>query len=145
MPYYYDGRSSGYDLGQYACREFARHSHRPTQYVINEGNLVVDERMLNRYYDRHHKYNTVIYNAPGSRMRIEYSRHHYGPYYSGSGESGLLECLRCRRRSRCYGGYCPDCIAVRVVEDRGRDRRSEILTVDERRRFIEYPERRALK
>ncbi|KAH8162353.1 hypothetical protein CIB48_g5893 [Xylaria polymorpha] len=71
MPaYYYDRQQKdGYELAHYLGRDL-RQSHRPTKFIINEGTLVMDERI---FEDRHHtssgsnnKSNTVIYNAPGS-------------------------------------------------------------------------------
>ncbi|KAI8947531.1 hypothetical protein F4801DRAFT_507353 [Xylaria longipes] len=136
MPSYHHDRhhKDGYELAQH-LGSGVRHSHRPTRYIINEGKLVIDERTLE---DRHSsssssssKSNTVIYNAPGSTMYIERRKD----------KSHYPECRGCfRRRERCYDGYCSECISLRL----DKPRRHETITMNDRR-YLEYPERKAIQ
>ncbi|KAJ8119760.1 hypothetical protein ONZ43_g3360 [Nemania bipapillata] len=136
MPsYYYKDRhhsKDGYEIAHHITREL-RHSHRPTQCIINEGKLIIDERSLeDRDRSSSSRSNTVIYNAPGSTMWIEKHR---------DDRSHYLECRGCSRRcSRSYDGYCSDCVTLRFDSPR----RHEIVTVSDRR-LLEYPERRAIQ
>lgn len=97
-----------------------RHSHRPTNYIVNDGHLIVDERST-----KHN--NTVIYNARGSTMWVNpasrhapsapliYETHHHYP-----------SCRGCSERRYLYSdGYCCNCYTVRYYtrEDRRDERR----------------------
>ncbi|KAI3325515.1 hypothetical protein HD806DRAFT_490513 [Xylariaceae sp. AK1471] len=133
-------RKDGYELAQNIGRDL-RHSHRPTRYIINEGKLVIDERSFDNHYrssgssSSSNKPNTIIYNAPGSSMWIEHAKEK--PSYT--------ECRGCfRHRERCYGGYCSECISVRLERDNwNKSRRYETVAVDDRR-YVEYPERKTI-
>ncbi|KAI0427589.1 hypothetical protein F5Y09DRAFT_27799 [Xylaria sp. FL1042] len=135
MPtYYYDRdrhHKDGYELAHNIGRDL-RHSHRPMRYIVNEGKLIIDERSFeDRDRSSSSRSNTVIYNAPGSTMWIE---------NRNKGSSHSVECRGCfRRRDRCYGGYCSECLSKRL----DMPRRHEIITVDDRR-LLDYPERRAI-
>lgn len=135
MPSYYHDRphKDGYELAQ-RIRHDLRYSHRPTQYIINEGKLVVNERTLEcRDRDTNSRPNTIIYNAPGSTMYVEKPRDEKSHHRS--------ECRACFRvRDRCYGGYCSDCLTVRLDTPR----RREVITVHDRR-LLEYPEKRTIQ
>ncbi|KAI1295292.1 hypothetical protein F5Y03DRAFT_399270 [Xylaria venustula] len=132
MPSYYSDR--GYELADRIERSL-RHSHRSTRYIINDGNLVVDED----YLDRHHsdrRSPTLIYNAPESTMWIKSGRS------SSSSSSLRSECRGCySRRERYVGsGYCSDCVSVRFDSPR----RHEIIEISDRRRLLDYPSRRTI-
>ncbi|KAI1195375.1 hypothetical protein F5X97DRAFT_246787 [Nemania serpens] len=135
MPSYSHDRyqKDGYDLAHHIGRDL-RQSHRPTRYIINEGKLVIDERTLE---DRDRSgsgssSNTIIYNAPGATMRIEQHREN---------RSHHSECRGCLRRSeRYYDGYCSECVTRRL----GSSRRHDVVAVHDRR-FLEYPERKAIQ
>ncbi|KAI3339419.1 hypothetical protein F4824DRAFT_455333 [Ustulina deusta] len=132
MPSYYHDHhhKDGYELAHQIGRDL-RHSHRPTRYVINEGKLIIDERSFeDRDRSSSNRSNTVIYNAPGSTMWIE----------KRDNAPRTVECRGCfRRRDRYYGGYCAECISLRLDTPR----RHEVITV-QNRRPLEYPERRAI-
>lgn len=136
MPsYYYNDRrhtKDAYEIAHHITRDL-RHSHRPTQYIINEGKLVIDERSLeDRDRSSSSRSNTVIYNAPGSTMWIEKRR---------DDRSHYSECRGCFRRShRYYDGYCSECVTLRA----DLPRRHKIITASDRR-LLEYPERRAIQ
>lgn len=119
MPSYYDDPRyiDSYGLMQHHLRN----SHRPLRCIVNEGKLIIDERSLEN------RFNTVIYNSPGSTMWIE----HRG------GGTRTVECRGCfRRREHCYGGYCSKCSSLRPDVYR----RSE----SEKLWLLDYPERRAI-
>ncbi|CAJ2509089.1 Uu.00g141150.m01.CDS01 [Anthostomella pinea] len=120
-------------------RKETRHSHYPTRYIVNDGQLFVDEKSL-----RHS--NTVIYNSPGSTMWLTpSSRHHstsaHNPHHHSTSSSAwvatttqpaTMVCLGCHEhRVAYYGSYCRDCTAARLAP------------VPERRQ-LDYPERRAI-
>ncbi|KAI0868574.1 hypothetical protein GGS24DRAFT_206541 [Hypoxylon argillaceum] len=142
MPSYHSDRyyhRDGYDVA-YQIRRDLRHSHRSTQYIINEGKLIVDERSFEDR-DRHHHHssssrsNTVIINTPGSTMWIE-KRRESRPYYA--------ECRGCFRRADHYhhGGYCYDCVTLHLESPRrGGSREIRVRSTSPR---LEYTERRAL-
>ncbi|KAI0520694.1 hypothetical protein F5B22DRAFT_47664 [Xylaria bambusicola] len=125
--YYY---KDGYELAHYIGRDLRR-SHRPLRYIVNEGKLIIDERSLeDRHRSSGNRSNTVIYNSPGSTMWIEHR----------DSESRTVECRGCfRRRERCYGGYCSECVYLRLDAPR----RHEVITLD-KWRLLDYPERRAI-
>ncbi|KAI1171871.1 hypothetical protein F4777DRAFT_30911 [Nemania sp. FL0916] len=131
--YHSHHHKDGYDLAHHLIRDL-RHSHRPTQYIINEGKLTVDAQTFENFnHSSGHKSNTIIYNSPGSELRIDNRRDDRSHYYS--------ECRGCFRRSdRSYGEYCSDCTALRLVDS---PRRHEFVTYDDRR-LLEYPSRRAI-
>ncbi|KAI0148524.1 hypothetical protein GGR57DRAFT_474580 [Xylariaceae sp. FL1272] len=139
MPRRHDGRQEGYELAQY----LDRHCRRPTQYTVNDGKLVIDERVFENYCRDYKgdRCNAVIYNAPGATLWIEYRRQRDEHYYHDSGSADFIVCLRCRRRPRRCGQYCSECVSVRLVKDREKDRCSETIVVDNRR-YVEYPEKR---
>ncbi|OTA55090.1 hypothetical protein K449DRAFT_469069 [Hypoxylon sp. EC38] len=62
MPYYYDNHHwNNHDLTRQLAHRLSRESRytgHPTQYIVNEGRMTVDNKVL-----RHS--NAVIYNAPG--------------------------------------------------------------------------------
>jgi hypothetical protein len=136
MPSYYHDRyrKDGYELAHHIGRDL-RHSHRPTRYIINEGKLVIDERTLDyRDGSNSSRSNTIIYNAPGSTMWVE-KQHRDEKSHQKSG------CRACfRTHDRRYGGYCSDCLTLRLDTPR----RREVITVHDRR-SVEYPERKALQ
>ncbi|KAI0973550.1 hypothetical protein F4678DRAFT_403485 [Xylaria arbuscula] len=138
MPSYHHDR--GYELADRIERSL-RHSHRPPRYIINDGNLIVDERALD-YLDRHssdhhNRPATLIYNSPNSTMWIQSGRSSHG-----SSSSSRSVCRGCyRRRERYHGsGYCSDCASLRSDTPR----RHEIIDFSDRRRLLDYPDRRAI-
>lgn len=123
---------SHYDVAERLVRE-NRHSHRPTRYIVNDGNLILDEKTI-----RHG--NTVIYNSRGSAMWLNPSGRHaappapivYQPYHS-SWAYGVASpsCRGCYERRELHSsGYCRDCHSIRYY-------RSD-------RRLLGTPERRQL-
>ncbi|KAI1276246.1 hypothetical protein F5Y07DRAFT_137965 [Xylaria sp. FL0933] len=146
MPTYYHDRDhhhhhhhkDGYELAHNIGREL-RHSHRPTRYIVNEGKLIIDERSFeDRDRSSSSRSNTVIYNAPGSTMWIENRNNNKG---SSSSFHGGVECRGCfRRRDRCYGGYCYECLSLRL----DRPRSHEVIKYEDRKLLDYYPERKAL-
>ncbi|KAI0534890.1 hypothetical protein GGR58DRAFT_481061 [Xylaria digitata] len=119
--------SDGHELAHHIRRDL-RYSSRPTQYIINRGKLIIDGKSFEDY-DRgsSSKSNTVIYNARGSTMWIENKSH-------------TTECRGCfRHRERLYGGYCSECVTVRL----NTPRRYDVVRVDNHR-LLEHPERRAI-
>ncbi|GAW24036.1 hypothetical protein EKO27_g9310 [Xylaria grammica] len=129
MPHHHDHYyRDGYELALDIKRDL-RHSHRPTRYIVNHGKLIVDDRSFeDRDRSSSSHSNTLIYNAPGSTMWIENKSSH------------SAECRRCyRRRDRLYGGYCSDCVSLRLDTPRHHD-----VVVKDHRRLLELPERRAI-
>ncbi|KAI1742449.1 hypothetical protein F4680DRAFT_412240 [Xylaria scruposa] len=126
---YYDHRHrDGYELAHQLDRDF-RHSHRPTQYLINDGKLVLSERAFKDFQKSSgSNYNTatVIYNSPKSTMYID----------SQKEKSHYPECRSCHRRRGRYNGYCSECY--------DRSRRHETITVGDHR-YLAYPERKMIK
>ncbi|KAI1397976.1 hypothetical protein F4819DRAFT_470269 [Hypoxylon fuscum] len=124
MPYNYDSyhghhHNPNRDLAQRFGRE-SRHSSHPTQYIVNEGKMIVDQRTL-----RHT--NAIIYNAPGSTMRLVPSKpvpkaKHNSFYYPPTSPwwdttTSIHTCRGCLQRRELYsgaGGYCRDCTALRL-------------------------------
>lgn len=144
MAYYHTSHKDytyGDDLVKKIYREVPRYSHHPTQYIVNDGTLIIDDKSL-----RHN--NSVIYNRPGSTMWVQptsthqWSSNSTDPYRYGysTTSSSLHTCRGCYHRRELTGGYCRDCIDAkllkpRVVEVVRHDRR--LLSVPERR-MIEY-------
>lgn len=120
MPHYYDDHHWNHELTRNLAHRLSResrHNGHPTQYIVNEGRMTVDHKVL-----RHS--NAVIYNAPGSSLRLSPSRQtssmrtrstsYYAPESSWS--SSIHTCRGCRERREIYfGGYCHDCNSMRLV------------------------------
>ncbi|KAI1357578.1 hypothetical protein F5Y08DRAFT_324020 [Xylaria arbuscula] len=132
MPSHHHDRyyKDGYELAHHIGRDL-RHSHRPLRYIVNEGKLIIDERSFeDRYQSSNYRSNTIIYNSPGSTMWIEHR----------DGRTRTVECRGCfRLRERCYGGYCSECVSLRLDAPR----RTDVITVD-KRQLLDYPERRTI-
>ncbi|OTB02011.1 hypothetical protein M426DRAFT_323083 [Hypoxylon sp. CI-4A] len=124
MPhYYYDDHKWDRDLSRDLAHRFSRDvrtaSH-PTQYIVNEGKMIVDDQTL-----RHS--NAVIYNAPGSTLRFAPSKptpskkvrfnSHLAPEHSKLATAPpIYTCRGCfERRELYYRGYCHDCTSMRLV------------------------------
>ncbi|KAH8201388.1 hypothetical protein TruAng_004471 [Truncatella angustata] len=132
------GHTYGDDAVKRYYRETPRHSHHPTQYIYNDGRLVIDDKSLRNN-------NSVIYNRPGSTMWVQstaasqYSSSLSDPYRSGGSWGSTLHiCRGCSYRRELTGGYCRSCIDIklspRVVE-----------VVREERRLPSAPSRRMLE
>ncbi|KAI1207597.1 uncharacterized protein F4807DRAFT_433900 [Annulohypoxylon truncatum] len=107
------------NLAQRLSRD-SRHSGHATQYIVNEGRMVVDQKTL-----RHS--NAVIYNAPGSTLRLVPSMRapysstshttHYvpeSPWWTTS--SSIRRCHGCyEHREIYYGNYCHKCTSIQRV------------------------------
>ena len=122
MPYYINNNyyhhrghhsygSSNHELAERFAHE-TRYSHRPTQYIVNNGHLVVDDRSA-RHSD------AVIYNARGSTMWLkptsnDYSPIIYEPHYSYRSRSSCRGCYE--RRGTYSAGYCRDCYNHRYYD-----------------------------
>ncbi|KAI0165225.1 hypothetical protein GGR52DRAFT_575317 [Hypoxylon sp. FL1284] len=68
MAYHYNDRrlSHEHDYNRNLARRFvrdSRHSNHPTQCIVNEGRMIVDDRTFKHS-------NAIIYNAPGSTLRL---------------------------------------------------------------------------
>ncbi|KAI2603738.1 hypothetical protein GGR54DRAFT_455895 [Hypoxylon sp. NC1633] len=139
MAYHYDTRHRTQDLtrdwADRASRD-ARHGGQPMQYIVNAGRMTIDERTLRRT-------STIIYNAPGSSLRITPSakasisatvqrnpnpnpnpHHHHSPaqWWTTAAAAAPVATHTCRgcyeRRELYYGGYCHECAALRAVYPR---------------------------
>jgi hypothetical protein len=146
MPsYYWSGNDygSGEELVRRIYRDTRRDKHHPTQYIVNDGTMTVNGEWLRNK-------SSVIYNSPGSTMYLQSGTTSYRPssdssepyrYYSSRRTYGtsLHHCRGCNWRRELTGGYCRDCIAVklrpRVVEVVRDDR---VLLGSPERRLIEY-------
>ncbi|OTA83393.1 hypothetical protein M434DRAFT_400687 [Hypoxylon sp. CO27-5] len=147
MPYYYDNHHwNNHDLTRQLAHRLSRESRytgHPTQYIVNEGRMTVDNKVL-----RHS--NAVIYNAPGSSLRLSPSRQtstmrsrstsYYVPDSSWS--SSIHTCRGCHERREIYfGGYCHDCNSMRLVSS---PRESYRQRYHDYRYLAPAPERRSL-
>ncbi|KAI1377908.1 hypothetical protein F4677DRAFT_29918 [Hypoxylon crocopeplum] len=149
MAYYYDHHHRGQDLTRdwaHRVSQDARHNSQPSQYIVNEGRMRIDERTL-----RHS--NAIIYNAPGSSLRISPSmtvssaKTKHSTYYAQpstwwtSGTSAHT-CHGCYKwRELYYGDYCHECSSIRQVaaakdRHRLRDRDDRYLTYTPERRLL---------
>ncbi|KAI1770239.1 hypothetical protein F4818DRAFT_433886 [Hypoxylon cercidicola] len=129
----------------------ARHSGHPTQYIVNEGKMIVDEQTLKHS-------NAIIYNAPEATLRLsskskpnpftpqehhQYGSYHYPPASSWWAPTSLSvhTCRNCLQRREIYhAGYCHNCAAYRLVLPYQTDRR-----VRDDRRVTFASDRRQLK
>ncbi|XXH01455.1 hypothetical protein Hte_007815 [Hypoxylon texense] len=150
MPHYHDSHHWSHDHDHNYNRNLAlrfsrdtRHNAHPTHCIVNEGRMVVDEQTLKRN-------NTVIYNAPGSTLRLSSPKpnpfvpvHHYNNAYhypqatSWWSSTGLPihTCRNClQRREIYYKGYCHTCASLRLNADyqRVRDNRRVAYAPDRR-------------
>ncbi|KAI4859191.1 hypothetical protein F4820DRAFT_440596 [Hypoxylon rubiginosum] len=150
MAHYYDSHHLSHDhdhnYNRNLARRFsrdARHSTHPTQYIVNEGKMIVDERTLKHT-------NAIIYNAPGSTLRLSSPKpnpfapavHHHNSYLypqaSSSWSSTGLPIQTCRnclqRREIYYKGYCHNCASLRLnaTYQRIRDDRRVAFAPDRR-------------
>lgn len=143
MPYYYDtnykDHTHGHDLVKRIYREVPRHSHHPTQYIVNDGKLIIEDQSLRNS-------NSVIYNSPGSTMWVQTSTGHWSSssnHSHGSStpswSSNLHRCRGCYSLRELTGGYCYGCIEAKTV----RPRIVEVVRDD--RRLLSVPERRLLE
>lgn len=141
--YHYSHRDYNYsgELVRDIYREAPRHSQYPTQYIVNNGTLMINDKSLRNT-------NSIIYNSYGSTIWVEpssHSRHshhahhsHRPHYYSLSAPSNLHTCRGCHHRRELSGGYCHDCINARL-----RPRIVEVIRDD--RRLVGAPERRMIE
>ncbi|KAI2471614.1 hypothetical protein F4781DRAFT_386809, partial [Annulohypoxylon bovei var. microspora] len=151
MAYYYDDHYWNHDLTRNLAHRLSResrHSGHTTQYIVNEGRMVVNEKTL-----RHS--NAVIYNAPGSSLRFAPSRHtsyssirhssHYAPESSSWTTSPSTSvCRGCyEHRELYYGNYCHKCTSIRQVSwpnesYRLRDREYRYITRAPERKLVTW-------
>ncbi|KAI2635639.1 hypothetical protein GGS26DRAFT_507460 [Hypomontagnella submonticulosa] len=134
MAYHYNTHNENHDLARNLAHRLSRetrHGGPPTQYIVNEGKMIVDQRTL-----RHS--NAIIYNAPGSTLRFAPSKpvparkSKHDSYYT-SGSYGpttttappLHMCRGCGQRETYYGGFCHDCTSLWYSQ---RDRDNRYLT-----------------
>jgi hypothetical protein len=124
--------SSSYTSGDYLvktiCREVPRRSVRPTQYIVNDGTLVIDDKSL-----RHT--NSVIYNRPGSTLIVQPGGSRYTPLPNCSCNppcrwrctasttttcwtTTVHTCRGCSEKRQLWGGYCRYCIDARTIRYR---------------------------
>ncbi|OTB12275.1 hypothetical protein K445DRAFT_25847 [Daldinia sp. EC12] len=120
MAHYYDHHHEGHNQAQNLANRFTRetrHSDYPTQYIVNEGKMIVHERSLKQS-------NAIIYNAPGSTLRFvpsksatsakpKHNSNHPPESYWRTTAPPIYMCHGCRRRQIYYGDYCHDCTALR--------------------------------
>ncbi|KAI1139202.1 hypothetical protein F5Y05DRAFT_381117 [Hypoxylon sp. FL0543] len=144
MPYYYDDHHDNHDLTRQLAHHLSRESRytgHPTQYIVNEGRMFVDRKTLQHS-------NAVIYNAPGSSLRVSPSRStsttrtrstsYYAPKSSWS--PSIHTCRGCLERREIYfEGYCHDCNSLRLVSS---PRESYRLRDRDYRYLARAPERR---
>ncbi|ORY60791.1 uncharacterized protein BCR38DRAFT_442523 [Pseudomassariella vexata] len=146
--YRYDDYHPRQDLAQHSYRDSSRQSSRPSRYIVNELEIIISRSTSGRG-------NTVFYNSPRSTIyvRPERSSSSWTPAYGGSSDevwtspvrygyssdsyNGSRTCRGCGRREL-EGGFCRDCIEVRVsrplveiVRGYGRS------TLSPRRRIVE--------
>lgn len=157
MAYHYDHHHQGDyrhsdDLVKHLHREIPHHSHRPVQYIVNDGKLIIDEKSL-----RHSTNNTLIYNRPGSTMWVQprtSSGHHHHHHSSSSSRvetyqrpstywqtSSTHACRGCQSLRSLYGGYCRECIEVKMV----RPREPRVDIIRDARRLLSLPDRRLIE
>ncbi|KAI1102119.1 hypothetical protein F4804DRAFT_277028 [Jackrogersella minutella] len=88
----------------------SRESRYPTHYIMNEGRVVLDRKIL-----KHN--NAIIYNAPGSSLRVTpsnrtlASRFKYTSYYAPESSDTCRDCWR----EEYYRGYCHECASLRYI------------------------------
>ncbi|KAI0382535.1 hypothetical protein F5Y04DRAFT_252873 [Hypomontagnella monticulosa] len=144
MAYHYNTRNENHDLARNLAHRIQRDSRyggHPTQYIVNEGRMVVDQRTL-----RHH--NAVIYNAPGSTLRFAQSStparkskydsyHTSGSYWPTTTTTAppLHMCRGCGQRETYYGGFCHDCTSLWYSQ---RDRDNRYLARASDRKYLEW-------
>lgn len=129
----------GNELVRKIYREVPRHSQYPTQYIVNDGTLVIDDMSLQNT-------NSIIYNARGSTMWVQPSSHShshssaYSPSWHNYSPASLRlhTCRGCSHRRELSGGYCHECISARLARPRIVD------VVREDRRLVSTPERRTI-
>ncbi|KAI1630788.1 hypothetical protein F4809DRAFT_635281 [Biscogniauxia mediterranea] len=93
MPHY-DIYNPGWDLA-YNVTRYSRDRGHPAQLIVNEGNLVLDDRTFRRS-------NTVLYNGPGSTIRLRPTRHVSSyDWYCYARPARSYPCC-----SGYYSGYC---------------------------------------
>ncbi|KAI0009622.1 hypothetical protein F4779DRAFT_361736 [Xylariaceae sp. FL0662B] len=116
MSYHYSNHRHNHDNVHHLAQRFsreARYSHHPTQYIVNDGRMIIDEKAL-------HYSNAVIYNAPGSTMWLKPTslssvRTPYVPYHS-PGMPPIRTCRGCfQQRELYFGNYCRDCTSARLA------------------------------
>jgi hypothetical protein len=146
---YYDHHHHSYQYPSRGSRE-SRHSHRSKGYIVNQGQLIIDEKTLRNT-------NAVIYNAPGSTMYLEPAKRRsyhtsvtHSPYHSSTSSRlaqldlalpTISTCHGCyERREMRYGDYCRDCASNLL--HRPSSKRAGYLVDD--RRVLDYPERRRI-
>ncbi|KAM0811688.1 hypothetical protein AB5N19_12044 [Seiridium cardinale] len=138
MSYYYSSYAdynSGDSLVKRTYREVPSHSHRSTQYIVNDGTLIIDDKSLRNN-------SSVIYNRPGSTMWVQPTTESHrstsasDPYRRSH---SLHTCRGCSWRRELSGGYCRDCIDAKL----SRPRIVEVVRSD--RRVLGGPERRLIE
>ncbi|KAI1439935.1 hypothetical protein F5Y02DRAFT_404373 [Annulohypoxylon stygium] len=148
MACHYDRHYWNHDLTRNLAHRLSRdsrHSGHATQYIVNEGRMIVDQKTL-----RHS--NAVIYNAPGSTLRFVPSTHtyhsvtshssHYEPEPHWSSTSLWIRQCRgcCKYREIYYGNYCHECTSIQRVTLPHRER--NLLADCEYRHLPPAPERK---
>lgn len=126
-------------------------SSKTTRYIVNDGNLVINDKALRRG-------KTIVYNSPGATMWVtpkakktsssSSSKSWIDSWVSSTSSSSASSssCSRACCRDCCedkdlYGGYCHDCVQVRVTRSRPRIeyvREERRVSPVSERRYIEY-------
>lgn len=122
------------------------HNHHPTQYIVNDGTLIIDDKSLRNT-------NSVIYNRPGSTLVVQTAKGTHGThqtlsyctcnppcrYYCASSHSSwttnVHTCSGCSQKRQLLGGYCRYCIDARTVRVR---EVSKVEIIEKDKKLIGY-------